>query len=122
MNFVNGYTPKAGDMWTVLNFGSRAGTFGNLNLPPLPRRLNWELEYGLANVVLRAQAAGSVDTLLISGTVTATNGSPIAGASVYALLATNHYTNALVNGSFELPTNNNVSYTTYNPGATTIPG
>jgi choice-of-anchor C domain-containing protein len=122
VNFLNGYTPNTGDTITLINYGSHGGTFSSLNLPPLPGGQAWELDYTGAGLVLRVVAAGTNDTLLIKGSVTGTNGHPIAGASVYAFMATNTFTNPIVNGSFELPTNNGVNYTVYNPGSTNIPG
>ncbi len=122
VNLLNGYTPNIGDNITLMNYTSHGGTFSSLNLPPLPGGQDWELDYNSSSLTLRVVAPGSNDTLLISGLVTATNGAPIVGASVYAFIATNTFTNPIVNGSFELPTNNGVSYTAYNPGSTNIPG
>ncbi|HEX3716951.1 MAG TPA: DUF642 domain-containing protein [Verrucomicrobiae bacterium] len=122
VNFLSGYTPKTGDTLTLMNYGSHAGSFSSLNLPPLPSGQNWELDYTTASLVLRVVPASVNDTLLLSGSVTDTNGHPIVGASVYAYIPTNTFTNPVVNGSFELPTNNGVSYTIYNPGSTAIPG
>jgi choice-of-anchor C domain-containing protein len=122
VNFLNGYTPSTGAAFTLVTYGSHGGTFASLDLPPLPGGQNWHLDYDAASLVLRVVAAGTNDTLLISGTVKGTNGSPIVGASVYAFIPSNTFNNPIVNGSFELPANDGVNYTDYNPGATNIPG
>jgi choice-of-anchor C domain-containing protein len=122
VNFLNGYTPDTGAAFTLINYGSHGGTFTSLDLPPLPGGQNWEVDYNAASLVLRVLAAGTNDTRLISGSVTDTNSHPIAGASVYAFIPTNTFTNPIVNGSFELPTNDGVNFTVYNPGSTNIPG
>ena len=122
VNLLNGFTPALGSVFTLFNYGAHAGTFSSLNLPLLPNGENWEVAYTGASLGLRVVPAGPYDTLMISGSVTDTNGNPIAGAAVQAFINANTFTNPVVNGSFELPTNNGVSYTIYNPGSTNIPG
>jgi hypothetical protein len=122
VNLLNGYKPATGATFTLVNYDSHGGAFNTLNLPPLSAGQNWEVDYNAANLVLRVVAAGANDTLLISGSVTDTNGHPIAGASVYAIVPANTFTNPIVNGSFESPGNSGSNVVSYNPGSTSIPG
>jgi hypothetical protein len=39
-----GYTPSPGDVFAVLTYGSRSGTFATINLPSLPRG-HWDPRY-----------------------------------------------------------------------------
>ena len=42
ITLLNGFEPKAGDIFDVLDWGSRAGTFGTVNLPALTGALSWD--------------------------------------------------------------------------------
>jgi hypothetical protein len=58
-SLIGGFTPSAGDAFTVLLCGSRSGVFATTNLPALPAGLYWDTVYGATSVVLRVLASAT---------------------------------------------------------------
>jgi hypothetical protein len=42
VELLNGFTPVAGDRFDLFDWGTLAGTFNTLNLPPLPASEGWD--------------------------------------------------------------------------------
>ncbi len=67
VTLITGFTPAAGNSFTILTCATRScrtGTFTITNLPPLTGGLTWNVRYDPASVVLSVQAAaGPVVTL-----------------------------------------------------------
>jgi hypothetical protein len=61
VTLFNGYLPKAGDSFDILNWGTLTGTFGTLTLPALSAPLVWDVSQlyttGQLNVINPAAAA-----------------------------------------------------------------
>jgi autotransporter-associated beta strand protein len=53
VQFANGFTPDAGDAFTLMQFASRSGTFEHLAVSGLPSGLIASLDYGARDLVLR---------------------------------------------------------------------
>jgi Bacterial Ig domain/Protein of unknown function (DUF642) len=121
VNALHGYTPSLGDLISIINYGSASNAFANLDLPAVSSGNAWDVEYGPTGINLRVvSGVTNGPTYSISGVVNNSQGNPISGVAVYA--SDFGSTNLIVNGSFEIPSNNGANYTTYNPGATNIPG
>jgi len=56
VTLMNGYSPSAGDRFRFLTSRGLYGRFGELSLPPLPRGLNWQVEYDPQNAHLAVVA------------------------------------------------------------------
>jgi hypothetical protein len=52
VSLVNGFEPSAGDWFTILNAGSVAGAFANLDLPALNEGLLWSASYSADHLTL----------------------------------------------------------------------
>jgi hypothetical protein len=52
VSLVNGFTPAAGDTFTIMNYGSHSGTFTTVNLPALDEGLTWNVNYNATTVIL----------------------------------------------------------------------
>jgi hypothetical protein len=117
LHLLDGYTPRAGDAITLMTYGSATGSFSQFNLPPLGGGLNWETDIGATSVSARVvQALTNQSALALSGSVTDSNNHPIAGATVYATVASTAGS-LIQNGSFESP-----AYAFYSTGSVSIPG
>jgi hypothetical protein len=61
VTLYNGYVPKAGDSFDILNWGTLSGTFGTVTLPTLAAPLVWDVSQlyttGQLNVINPAAAA-----------------------------------------------------------------
>lgn len=51
VSLQNGFVPSPGQRFDIISFGSRIGTFDNLNLPALPNGNTWQVDYSVANKV-----------------------------------------------------------------------
>jgi choice-of-anchor C domain-containing protein len=121
INLLNNYAPNAGDTLTPLTYSSEAGAFANLALPPFTNGQSWSVAYGSTSLSLQATALPpGVTPLQISGSVTDTNGHPVAGVMVYATMT--GATNLIQNGSFEQPNIGGTAYVAYPLGSTNISG
>jgi len=65
VSLLDEFSPSAGDSFTILTFGSRAGTFGTKNLPSLDAGLTWNVDYTATSVVLNVTQQGGT----VSGAV-----------------------------------------------------
>jgi T5SS/PEP-CTERM-associated repeat protein len=63
IDLIDGFTVAANDSFTLLNYGTRSGTFAAVEYPPLPPGLTWELDYGATALVL------SVSSTLLPGDI-----------------------------------------------------
>jgi len=82
VTFFDGFTPSAGDSFTLLTCGSHTGTFSTLILPELALGLGWYIDYHFEFfVVLRVVEVGS-----ISGTVFYDGSLPLSKIEVNAFL------------------------------------
>jgi hypothetical protein len=113
--------PTNGNSFAVVNGSTVSGAFSSFDLPSLPGGLAWYVNYS-GNSVVASIAPGTNATLLISGVVTNSLGTPVAGASVYAYVDPDEQTNLIINGSFETPNNNGAGYVLYGIGSTNITG
>jgi hypothetical protein len=52
VSLIGGFTPVAGDSFSIATFGSGAGSFGVTNLPPLPGGLTWNVQYTPTSLTL----------------------------------------------------------------------
>ncbi len=120
---TNGFVPTNGSSFVVLSASQVSGKFSSLDLPPLAAGQSWQVDYPSAQIVtLRVTSAGTNNTLTISGTVTNSQGKPVAGAVAYAYIDPLDVTNLIQNGSFETPSQNGTQSIVYPPGSTNIPG
>jgi hypothetical protein len=97
-----GFSPAAGDFFSIFAAGSFLGRFGTLDLPPLPAGLQWQPNYYGGGLFLRVQellSAGPlrVDQRAVSGTLSNANGVLDPGETV------------LVETSWKNPTSNPLS-------------
>ncbi len=119
LRLTNGYVPNLGDALTLVTYPSHAGSFQNLNLPPLPAGRDWQLEVGSSSVALRVvNSLGAANARKISGTVTDTSHHPVPGVVVYATAGAES-ANLIQNGSFETPVIPG-GYLFYGPPSTTV--
>jgi hypothetical protein len=51
-SLINGFSPVAGNSFTILNSGGRTGTFAATNLPALPCGGTWQVSYTTTSAVL----------------------------------------------------------------------
>jgi hypothetical protein len=51
-SLINGFSPVAGNSFTILNSGARTGTFAATNLPALPCGGTWQVSYTTTSAVL----------------------------------------------------------------------
>ena len=56
VTLIGGFVPADGDVFTIMTFPSRTGTFSTVNLPPLPAPLGWTVTYGPTWAILGAGA------------------------------------------------------------------
>jgi hypothetical protein len=61
VQFINGFTPSAGDTFEIITAASVIDTFDTLILPSLPGDLLWFLNYGATSVELVSTFAGDFD-------------------------------------------------------------
>lgn len=52
VSLLNGFVPNIGDQFTLMNYGSKTGTFSTINLPTLPAGRFWHLTYNPTTIVL----------------------------------------------------------------------
>jgi len=52
VSLVGGFSPNVGDSFTIVTYGSRTGTFGITNFPPLTGGKAWSLSYNATSAVL----------------------------------------------------------------------
>jgi hypothetical protein len=60
VSLVNGFSPANGDSFDILDFGTLAGAFGTVNLPPLGGGLAWDQSGLLTNGILAVTSGGVV--------------------------------------------------------------
>jgi CARDB/Divergent InlB B-repeat domain/Bacterial Ig-like domain len=115
LEFLNGYTPQAGDSFTLVSYTSHSGVYNTLNLPPAGTNLAWLLAYGASAITLQAVSATNFASQ-ITGSVMDTLGHAVTNISVFAAStnATNnlfvsantdgagHYALNVTNGVFEV--------------------
>ena len=121
VELLNGFVPVAGNTFTPMTFATESGRFANYDFPALPGGLTWTPSYSTKFILIVGGAATN-DTGQISGTVTDNQGHPIAGASVFAMIDPNSFTNLIQNGSFETPSDAGLQYIPYGIGSTNITG
>jgi hypothetical protein len=61
VQFINGFTPSAGDTFEIITAANVIDTFDTLILPSLPGDLLWFLNYGATSVELVSTYAGDFD-------------------------------------------------------------
>lgn len=81
VNLANGYVPGLSNIFTLVGYGSRSGTFQNLSLPPAGPGLGWQVVYGSSALTLQV-ISNSASAFGISGAVV----TPFQSASTNLLL------------------------------------
>jgi len=66
-SLIPGFTPSAGQNFTIMTYASHTGEFDTLNLPSLSGDLEWVLEYGPTVLLLKIPSSAPLGS--ISGTV-----------------------------------------------------
>jgi len=66
-SLIPGFTPSAGQNFTIMTYASHTGEFDTLNLPSLSGDLEWVLEYGPTALLLKIPSSAPLGS--ISGTV-----------------------------------------------------
>ncbi len=84
VGLLGGYSPKSGDTVPMITCGTRSNAFTALNLPAAGTGLGWRVAYA-ANAVSLQVISNVGTTAQITGSVTDTNGLPVAGVTVSAL-------------------------------------
>jgi hypothetical protein len=56
VSLKDGFTPQAGQSFTVMTYESRVGQFATVDLPPLPFGLLWDVQYGATSLRLVVMA------------------------------------------------------------------
>jgi len=67
VSLIPGFTPTAGQSFTIMTYASRSGEFDTENLPSLSGDLEWILEYGPTALLLKIPSSTALGS--ISGTV-----------------------------------------------------
>jgi len=67
VSLIPGFTPSAGQNFTIMTYASRSGEFDTQNLPPLSGDLEWILEYGPTALILKIPSSAALGS--ISGTI-----------------------------------------------------
>lgn len=55
VSLIGAFMPAVGNSFTIMNYGSLAGAFASMNLPPLSGGLNWNAQYGANSLILTVQ-------------------------------------------------------------------
>ena len=58
---ISGFTPLAGDSFSIMTMNSRMGTFATVNAAPLPGGLVWHVSYEATSIVLTAGDAAVIE-------------------------------------------------------------
>ncbi len=80
---VGGYVPAAGDMISLVTYGSSASTFNNLNLPPLSDVLGWRVNYN-ANALQIQVVSNASSTAQITGSIVDNSARAVTNVIVFA--------------------------------------
>ena len=83
VNLLNGYTPQAGDSFTLVNYGSPAGSFQSLALGGLVAGLDWKVSYTAGALVLQVMS-NSAAAGQLTGTVQNPQGQGLPQLTVFA--------------------------------------
>ena len=81
LNFTFGYVPKAGDTFTVVQYGQHNGTFAHVNIKNLPAGLRTQLTYTSTGLVLQVLPV-EAGTFTIAGRVVNRAGAGVAGVTI----------------------------------------
>ncbi len=104
-SLVGGFTPAAGNTFTVMTYGSRLGAFSSSSLPNISP-LSWHISQGSTSVMLSAVAAGS-PLINSGGSVNSASFAPGAGVapgSIAAVFGSNLASSMATAGALPLPT------------------
>jgi T5SS/PEP-CTERM-associated repeat protein len=71
VSLLNGFEPQAGNSFNILDWGSIAGTFAALSLPPLPGSLTWNTSQLYTTGVLNVVGPGTSGDYNLNGVVDA---------------------------------------------------
>jgi hypothetical protein len=82
-SLMNNYAPQPGDTIPLISCGTLTSSFNYLNLPLVGNHLAWRLVYVPSAVSLQVVSNDNV-TAQIIGSVTDTNGAPVANVTVFA--------------------------------------
>lgn len=61
VDFINGFTPSAGDTFEIITAASVLDTFDTVRLPPVPGDLHWFVNYGAMSVELVSTYSADFD-------------------------------------------------------------
>lgn len=95
LHLAPGYTPKVGDSWPLVSYGSYQGTFARVSLPPATNGVAWQISYltnqliltatKLPNIIVVSPVSPTTQSNLFYQIVQITNpgSQPLAGARVF---------------------------------------
>ncbi|MGH7952409.1 MAG: beta strand repeat-containing protein, partial [Limisphaerales bacterium] len=82
-DLTGGYVPQAGDTISLVTYGSQAGVFNNLNLPPLSSVLGWRISYN-ATALQIGVVSNANSTAQITGSVKDNSARAVTNVTVFA--------------------------------------